>query len=470
MEQRASIPPGLPRDNPTISYWQDPPSDISTQRTTSALPVSADIVILGSGITGAFVAHNLLSRPSPPKVLLLEARTACSGATGRNGGHTKHASYLSFLDNCRALGEEEAAKIARFEYKCMKAMHAFAREQRIECDSWEGDTVDIFYNENKWILAHEAVRQMKRLMGESDPATNYRFWGADDAQKQFLTQGAFGAVTYEAGSMSGYKLVIGMLKLATDRGLNLQTNTPAMGINKSERGWIVETPRGSVEAGRIVLATNGYTAHLYPPLQGSLVPLRGHVIAQRPGSNMPREGLATTYSFIYEDGYEYMISRPQGSRFAGDIIIGGGLTKAVEKGLYEYGTTDDTIVDPIIVSYLQNSTPNYFCTNWGEDDAGGRIRNHWSGIMGYSADGFPLIGEIPGENGLFVVASFQGHGMVLCLLSAKALVQIMDCASGTDTCQWLPKAFRVSEERLKHKFQGRLHTRAPKDLDLKSQI
>jgi len=45
-----------------------------------------DIVIIGSGLTGALIAYNLLSLPGPkPLILMLEARAAASGATGRNG-------------------------------------------------------------------------------------------------------------------------------------------------------------------------------------------------------------------------------------------------------------------------------------------------------------------------------------------------------------------------------------------------
>lgn len=85
MEQRAKIPPGLPRSNPTISYWQDPPDAIADLRTTEELPNEADYVIIGSGISGASIAWNLLQRKPNATVVLLEARTTCSGATGRNG-------------------------------------------------------------------------------------------------------------------------------------------------------------------------------------------------------------------------------------------------------------------------------------------------------------------------------------------------------------------------------------------------
>lgn len=62
MEARASIPTTLPRPNPTVSYWQDPPGAISDLRSTESLPETADVVIVGSGISGATVAWNLLAR------------------------------------------------------------------------------------------------------------------------------------------------------------------------------------------------------------------------------------------------------------------------------------------------------------------------------------------------------------------------------------------------------------------------
>ena len=471
MEQRASIRPGLPPPDPSVSQWQDPPALLSSHRTTPDLPKKVSFLIVGSGITGATLAHTLLAQPSPSSVLMLEARTTCSGATGRNGGHTKCASYRSFLDNMRTHGEEEAASIARFEYNCMKSVHAFARENSIECDSWEGDTVDIIYEYNQWQKAKKAINEMRRVLGHNDPAARYILWDQEQTEVEFLAKGAFGAVSYEAGSLSAYKFVIGLLGLSLQEGLNLQTKTPALSIEKravGQSGWAVDTPRGRIEAEKILLATNGYTAHLYPPLIGVIVPLRGHMTAQRPGSGMPTDGLAHTYSFIYGDGYEYMVPRRQGSEFAGDIMIGGGSTMAANEGLNEFGTTDDTVTESVIVDYLRCSTERYFGSHWGNDHPGGRIRKAWTGIMGYSADGFPLIGQAPREQGLFIAASFQGVGMVLSFSSAKALVDMMLNGDNKRTNRLLPEAFVLTNERLKHKFQGRLHTKAPFDPEVQS--
>ncbi|KAL8944471.1 MAG: hypothetical protein Q9211_000568 [Gyalolechia sp. 1 TL-2023] len=472
MDERAAIVPIAPPPDPTSSYWQDPPHQLATHRTTNDLPGSASTVIVGSGITGASIAYNLLAQHDDPSVLMLEARTACSGATGRNGGHTKSASYRAFLDNVQDQGEEEAAKIVRFEYNCMKAVHAFARQHGLECDSWEGETVDIIYDRGQWVRAKKAISEIKRILGNDDPAAQHKFHDAPETEEMFLVGGALGSVSYEAGSINAYKFVIGVLGLTLNRGLNLQTDTLVSSIHRSETdrsGWVVETSRGSIRAERVILATNGYTSYLYPPVRGIIVPLRGTVAAMRPGRSL-KEGLQSTYSFIYGNGYEYMIFRPAGSTFAGDLVIGGCSTKAPKEGLYEWGTTDDTTMDPEIKQLVRDSAAEYFGSRWGEDHPSGRIRKQWTGIMGYSSQGFPLVGSVPHEQGLWIAASFQGSGMVLCFHTAKALVTMIKGGDDRKLDEWFPRPFRMSEDRLKHKFSGRLHEKSPKNFEGHHQL
>jgi NADPH-dependent 2,4-dienoyl-CoA reductase/sulfur reductase-like enzyme len=75
---------GLPVDNPSQSYWHKEPSEkLLGHRTTADLPRSADVVIVGSGITGALAAHTLKEQRPELNVVMLEAREACWGATGR---------------------------------------------------------------------------------------------------------------------------------------------------------------------------------------------------------------------------------------------------------------------------------------------------------------------------------------------------------------------------------------------------
>lgn len=316
-------------------------------------------------------------------------------------------------------------------------------------------------------------------------AAKYTIHSEEVARERFLCKGDAkidGAIEYEAGSMNAYKFACGMLRLCLASGLQLHANTPVTNLSHTNNTWVIETPRGHLEAQTLILATNGYTASLIKDFQGAIVPLRGQVTAHRPGQCMPQMGLEHTYSFVYREGYEYMISKQSGSTFPGDIVIGGGLGKAPMAGLEEYGIVDDTTIEPTISEYLRESTKVYFGESWGEDHENGRIRKEWTGIMGsflfhtysvpthisetdsetigYSPDGFPLIGRVPNRENLFIAASFQGHGMVLCFLCAKALVDeiVGKPTEATDT--WFPSSFRITKERMQQRFRGRLHVKA----------
>ncbi len=46
-------------------------------------------------------------------------------------------------------------------------------------------------------------------------------------------------------------------------------------------------------------------------------------------------------------------------------------------------------------------------------------------VMGYSDDGFPYVGTVPGKPGQYICAGFNGHGMPQIFLSAKAIAEMV---------------------------------------------
>ncbi|KAF2433385.1 FAD dependent oxidoreductase [Tothia fuscella] len=468
IKERAAIKPSLPRKDPTLSYWQDPPDEIAGVRTSTNLPEDADYVIIGSGISGALIAFGLLEKKPNAKIVMLEARGACSGASGRNGGHTKAGSYRAFPKLLERYGKEEALKIVQLEYDNIVATHAFAAKYDIACESRACDTVDIVYDKATFDDGVEAVKLIQENLGTTAGIGRYAIYDADAARREFLTPGedVCGAITYAAGSISAYRFGVGILKMCLKLGLNLQTFTPAEAISSSEGIWTAKTPRGEIMTPNLILATNGYSAQLLPQLQGKIVPIRGQVTAHRSGpkiSKLRPQGLDTTYSFIYRNGYEYMIPRPflpsTPEHLSGDIVIGGGIGKLPNEGLSEYGETDDTVLNSNNSAYLHQTTKTYFGENWGDDHPTERVRNDWTGIMGFTGDGHPLVGELPGKKGLWISAGFNGHGMVLCLKCAEALTHML-LDIGTEVFgTWFPSSFAITEERLEEMvFKGYITT------------
>lgn len=79
---------GLPVANATLPFWRTQLHELDTFRSTETLPSECDILVIGAGYAGVSTLNHLLdsdNAPDPSKIVMLEAREACSGASGRNG-------------------------------------------------------------------------------------------------------------------------------------------------------------------------------------------------------------------------------------------------------------------------------------------------------------------------------------------------------------------------------------------------
>ncbi|RGP71286.1 FAD dependent oxidoreductase superfamily [Fusarium sporotrichioides] len=441
---------GFPVEDPVTSYWQLPPHHIANHRTTPDLPNSADYVIIGSGITGAVIAQKLLERDARASILMIEARTAASAASGRNGGHCRGGWWHRFPCHVEKYGEEEAVKIDNLEQANVQAMADFVRLHNIQCDFKPVETAEVFKTKQMFDKALGAVKfrqAFRQRLPESGIAINHRVIQGKEAQLAFGIPGVIGATTYLAYTQNPYLLVCNMLELSLARGLNLQTHTIVRKIAKQADGWQVITQRGSVQAKNVILATNAYTNVLYPDLAvtGFLVPSRRQVAAIRPGDKAGAiPALKRSCALSDYNGGDYFLVREEGLQGAGEMLYGGG--EHIDKGT---GCTDDSKIDHNIAEYLHHAAADYI----GQDDWGkeGEVVNDWVGITCYTPDSFPLVGEAPGQPGLWVSVGMNGHGMAFAYKCAEALVCMMDSEP-----DWLPKSFRLARafEKTNETFQS----------------
>lgn len=68
--------------------------------------------------------------------------------------------------------------------------------------------------------------------------------------------------------------------------------------------------------------------------------------------------------------------------------------------------------------------------------------------MGITADGYPHVGVVPGREGQFICAGFNGAGMPHIFLSAKGLARMIAEGLAFEEVS-VPRIFKVSEERVK---------------------
>ncbi|KAL1604907.1 hypothetical protein SLS60_004448 [Paraconiothyrium brasiliense] len=443
----------LPTPTSTNSFWHSEPNEfLIGHHTTEELPAEADIVIIGSGITGTSAARFLSEdeRANGKKIVMLEAREACWGATGRNGGH------------CQPLLWDRGDEVAFFELKNVHTVRSYIEEHNVPCEWRTVSGCRQFWTEE---LLAEAEKEITRLESTApEIAKQVRIIkDKEELKKNCVNPDCIGAsLTAGAGSLWPYKLVTFILeKLVKEGRLNLQTTTPVTEISSQGSSHILHTPRGNISAPTVILATNGYTSALLPNFADLIVPVRGEMSALFPPEKSSI--LPHSYGMIGALGQpanndDYLIQRPYSGvpNPAGHLMFGGG--RGVGK-LPAVGVSDDTVIDPDTAAYLREALLKVMALP-GQTDGVKELKAaaEWTGIMGYSRDDHPWVGKVPGKEGLWLSAGYTGHGMPNGTLCGKAVVDmVLEEASGTDITEVqaqmvergdIPKSYLITPERL----------------------
>ncbi|CAL3969324.1 unnamed protein product [Diplocarpon coronariae] len=449
--------PGLPRANPTKAFWQEPAHPLCDVQSPS-LPLSTDILIIGSGITGCSVTKHLLEN-SDYRVTVLEARSLCSGATGRNGGHLTSAAPFEYLDLVAAFGNSMAMKVAKFTLLNVEKMYEIAKEIE-ESEVRLVDGVTGYFDA-------EALRHSRRSLAafETDAPEfkgRHKTLDATELQEQYGFHGTCGGIAGPAGALWPYRLVTRLYSLLVPQysgRFSIETSTPAMDVifDKDDQKYQVTTTRGVIKATHVIHATNGYSGHLLPLLRGKIYPLRGTMTVQRCPPLFPKVGGTRSWSTHHKPTYDPATGRYSLGLYymtqnetSGDIYLGGE-----DKKIDEILTSDDTTAgDGFAVANLQSLPGTWFGEDiFPEHEQAARLKSSWSGIMGFTGDGLPLVGNLtPGLTGRhgpgeWIAAGFNGYGMVNCWMSGVAVANMV-LGRDAENSAWFPEVYQVSEKRL----------------------
>ncbi|KAI5998841.1 FAD dependent oxidoreductase [Pisolithus albus] len=482
LKDRLQRSPGLPVDGPTRSFWMFPPSPIAKH--CSEIPDYADFVVIGSGITGTSVARRLLEGCraagwNGARILMLEARDACSGATGRNGGHISPPLYHDWATLQKQYGDVVAQKVIKFRLAHLQELRRVAEEEGIlDKSQWRSvDLVDVYYDRRSFDRAKAKLSKYQQDLPFE--ASHHRVYEAAEALETFhLAEDVAGCIVSGAGAIHPYRFVTGILSNLLARhpdNFFLCTNTPCVSISgpsSSTRYYTVTTPQGKTHTPHVIHATNGWCAHLLESMRAKIVPVRGNMSAQRPGRSLPPTTISHSYVFYPPSGgFDYLTQLPNGGR---ELMFGTAFMESA--GYDEVGNTDDRSknwgaeAQPTDDDDDENSRG----TEWNQ----GRTKAMWSGILGVSVDLMPWVGRLPKsvsgrpeppvlsspritvararENEMFfgaapgewIAAGYTGEGMVHAWLSGKALAgMILGTEREDRLLEWFPDALRVTPAR-----------------------
>ena len=374
----------------TISFWQ---------HAEMGPDVTCDVAVVGGGIIGASTAYWLKRLHPTLNVALLDAHTFGFGASGRNAGFLLQGAAVDFATDIERYGPQNAALLWDFTLDNRNLIAAEFDAARIQLAATgsvllAGDSAEA-----------ERLHASAALLSESGQSASY--WNANEVTSKTQGIGYGGGLHIESGACLNSQRLL--REIAGRSGAQLLEYHPVHDIQAEGERIALYTPRRRVCADRVILALNAYLPKLLPETAAVVRPVRAQMFATNPlKSWLP-------YPVYSHEGYYYLRQLS-----GGELLMGGArhLHTATEIG-YDDATTS-ALQDDLLAYLLQH----YPHLNQVVDTS--LVSQRWSGTMGFTPDGLPVIGEAQGINGCMWAAGFNGHGMGYGFRFGKLLAQIYD--------------------------------------------
>lgn len=389
-------PPAAVRPAMTRSLWQDRAAASPGLARPLERDAAADVLIVGGGMTGVFAAFHAAG--AGLQVALLERGELFAGASGRNVGFLMAAPEAHYANAVREHGRALARDVWAFNRATILGARALL--ERVGAGPLierTGSAVAALDEKEAELLREDA----ELLRADGFPG---RLVGREGAGEATGGVGFHGALLVDDDAqVDPVGALTCLARAAIARGARIFGGAEVASLVRERDGWVATTTRGiRVAAPSAIAGLNAYSPELLAFARERVRAVRGQVLATAP---LPRRVPRPVYA---DHGYLYV-------RSAGDRVVAGGMRHTAIDA--EVGTSDETTegVQGAIASALAKHWP------WA---AAAHATHRWSGAMGFSRDGLPWIGEVPGAPGLLVAFGCTGHGWGYWPWAGEALAAI----------------------------------------------
>lgn len=359
---------------------------------TSELPPEADVVIVGSGLTGLTAALRLAR--GGRSVAVVDAGEIASGASSINGGMVspdiKAGIKLIFARHGPELGREMWQATVR----SVDIVSDLADTEGIDMRIIRGGMAALGIGPDSQASFEQSVSWYREHVG-----VEWEVLGPGRIE-EVIGAGPFTTAIYEPEGfgIQPARFVFGIAERAAAAGALLVPNCEAISYQHEPSGFRVVTSSGTVRAGEVVLATNGYTtAHPSSELARRIVPVGSYIVVTEPIEELATglfPGGAMTYT--KKRLLNYMRRTPDGR-----VLIGGRRNLHTGLDLEESAAA------------LRVQLVGYF-----PQLADVPLTHVWGGKLAVPFDLVPHMGQV---DGAWYALGYAGHGVGLSTLMGHEL-------------------------------------------------
>ena len=371
---------------------------------------TADLAVVGGGYTGLWTALRAKERYPDLDVVLLEAGTCGSAASGRNGGFCD-ASLTHGFGNGLARWPDELAELDRIGRANLDAIGDTIARLGIDC-GWErtGELTVATATHHLDELAEEVTQ--RRAFGHDVTLLDQPAVQAELNSPAYL--GALADATSTA-LVEPARLAWGLRRACLDSGVRVHEHTKVTGVRRDGAARLLLTATGSVRAARVALATNAFPS-LLKRLRLYTVPVYDLVLVTEPLSAGQLDAIGWRHRQGVGDAsnlfHYYRLTRD-------NRILWGGYTP-----LYYFGSR----IDPALEQRdaIHDMLARHFFETFPQLE-GLRFSHRWGGVIDtstrfcafFGTASYGRIGYALGYTGLGVGATRFGAEVMLDLLYAE---------------------------------------------------
>ncbi len=375
----------------TVSLWQDRSGEAEHE---------TDFLVVGAGISGASVAYWLAE--SGQRVAVVDSGDAGSGASGKSGGMLLLGTADPYSRVVDLFGRERARDVWAFtrDNRALLTERVLGEgEHDAALRIVRGGTVSAAVSEHE---RSELERSGELLREDGFP---HELLDGDAMHAALGSRALLAGLRDPAGlTIDPLRLTERVLGLAEARGAARFPHHAVFRLEDGEDGVVALTTRARFRAQMVLLCTNAYSPLVHPHFAGRVYPARGQMLATEP---LPRR--ITPWGVYADFGYEYFWQLSTGE------LVAGGWRQHAEDAEKGYSDETTTTVQDGVWSFLLGIFPEL---------ARARVTHRWGGVMGFSGDGLPFIGELPGRPRIKYLAGHTGHGLGFSFLAARALARL----------------------------------------------
>ncbi len=234
------------------------------------------MAIVGAGYTGLAAARQLAKAGA--SVIVFEREDVGWGASSRNGGQVLTGLRLDAATLLSRYGEKKARVLFEAAKASMSTLERIVADERIDCDLHRSGHLVAAWKPSHFSAFHAEQALLARTFDhrvELVPRAEQRTEIGSEAYHGVL-------VDVHSLAINPARYVLGLADAARRAGAAVMPHTAVERVVRQGSQWTITTSRGVVEAGDLLVATNGYTGALFPPLRRRFVPIGSYIIATEP--------------------------------------------------------------------------------------------------------------------------------------------------------------------------------------------